>query len=158
MIHNYAPYPCRSVLFDASNDRQTSILSLAAVVICLKYASCSTADLNPSNNNVYDLGSPTVSWASLSVVSITSSMTNVTMGKPIDMNTQKIIDLANPTLNQDAATKYYVDNYGGWSGSATSNLDMNDYDIVDADTIQATSGQSLTLKVTSGQSIVFQAV
>ena len=40
----------------------------------------------------------------------------------------------------------------------TGNLQMGDNDITGADTIQATASQNLTLKVSTGSSIVFQAV
>jgi hypothetical protein len=42
----------------------------------------------------------------------------------------KITGLDDPTSNQDAATKYYVDNNGSWVGTATSHLDMDAYDII----------------------------
>jgi len=52
----------------------------------------------------------------------------------LDMYTSKIKNLANPTLNQDAATKYYVDTAGGagdnlGNHTATQNLNMNYYGI-----------------------------
>ena len=40
----------------------------------------------------------------------------------------------------------------------TGNLQMGDNDITGADTLQATASQNLTLKVSTGSSIVFQAV
>ena len=47
---------------------------------------------------------------------------------------------------------------GGWTGTATSNLDMADYNITNADTIQAKSTNSLTFKVSTGKSFIFQKV
>jgi len=40
----------------------------------------------------------------------------------------------------------------------TGDIDMDDNDIVDANAIQATASQDLTFKVSTGQSIIFQAV
>jgi len=39
----------------------------------------------------------------------------------VDFNGQKITGLAEPTVDTDAATKYYVDNNGGGGGGAPSN-------------------------------------
>ena len=47
---------------------------------------------------------------------------------------------------------------GTMANPATENLDMADYDIVGANVIQATASQDLILKVSTGSSIVFQAV
>lgn len=47
---------------------------------------------------------------------------------------------------------------GGMSNPATENLVMADYDITGANAIQATTSQDLILKVSSGSSIIFQAV
>ena len=46
----------------------------------------------------------------------------------------------------------------GWVGTATSDLDMADYNITNSDTIQAKSTNSLTFKVSTGKSFVFQKV
>ncbi|MCK5225146.1 MAG: hypothetical protein KAQ89_00355 [Planctomycetes bacterium] len=98
----------------------------------------------------------------------------------INMNGLKIEGVLDPTANQEAATKKYVDDnigasdHGALTGLAdddhtqyllvagtramTGNLQMGDNDITGADTIQATASQNLTLKVSTGSSIVFQAV
>lgn len=52
----------------------------------------------------------------------------------------------------------WVEAGGGMSNPATANLVMSDYDITGANAIQATTSQDLTLKVSSGSSIIFQAV
>lgn len=98
----------------------------------------------------------------------------------INMNGLKIEGVLDPTANQEAATKKYVDDttgvtdHGALTGLAdddhtqyllvagtramTGNLQMGDNDITGADTLQATASQNLTLKVSTGSSIVFQAV
>ena len=50
------------------------------------------------------------------------------------------------------------ESFGGWTGTATSDLDMDDYNITNADTVQAKSTNSLTFKVSTGKSFVFQKV
>lgn len=69
---------------------------------------------------------------------------------------------------------YIWEEVGSWEGTATSDLDMNgynivdgslgadldanDYNIVNTDTIQAKSTNSLTFKVSTGKSFIFQKV
>jgi|APSaa5957512535_1039671.scaffolds.fasta_scaffold05424_8 hypothetical protein len=58
------------------------------------------------------------------------------VGTNIEMTNNKITGLATPTNSTDAATKAYVDSGGGgWVGTATSDLDMDDYDIENIDIV-----------------------
>jgi len=50
------------------------------------------------------------------------------------------------------------DFYADGSVPMTGNIQMGDNDITGADTLQATASQDLTLKVSTGSSIIFQAV
>lgn len=64
------------------------------------------------------------------------------MGADISWNSHKITSLADPTVNQDAATKKYVDDNIGvgdnlGNHTATTNLDMSGYDIVGIDNFYA---------------------
>lgn len=58
-------------------------------------------------------------------------------------------------LADDDHTQYLLVN---GTRAMTGNLQMGDNDITGADTLQATASQNLTLKVSTGSSIVFQAV
>ena len=96
----------------------------------------------------------------------------MTASIPLSMGTNKITNVVDPTANQEAATKKYVDDTAGisdhsllsnltWSTAGhtiNANIDMNDNNITEANEIQATASQNLTLKVSTGSSIVFQAV
>lgn len=67
--------------------------------------------------------------------------------------------LKDPVANQDGATKKYVDDSsGGWNGDATSNLDMNGYDIIDADKVKAPAATDMTFEIATGQAFVFSKV
>ncbi|KKK94284.1 hypothetical protein LCGC14_2684420, partial [marine sediment metagenome] len=73
----------------------------------------------------------------------------------IDMNSNKIVNLTNPSSNQDAATKYYVDTEGPGDDlgdhTATQNLAMAGYNI---DAVrQVSNTAALTLGTTSGYKI-----
>ena len=57
-----------------------------------------------------------------------------------------------------AGTPNWNDISGGWISPATSDLDMADYNITNADTVQAKSTNSLTFKVSTGKSFIFQKV
>lgn len=50
--------------------------------------------------------------------SSTDTLTNKTFGDNLDMDTNKIINVGDPTANQDAATKKYVDDNAGGGGSS----------------------------------------
>lgn len=84
----------------------------------------------------------------------------------IDSTTNTVTLGRDPTADTEAATKKYVDDNSGGVGDflangtvpMTGNLQMGDNDITGADTLQATASQNLTLKVSTGSSIVFQAV
>lgn len=47
---------------------------------------------------------------------------------------------------------------GGWDGNATSNLDMNGYNIIEADSIIADTAHDLTLTVDTGRAFIFSKV
>ena len=49
-------------------------------------------------------------------------------------------------------------NWAAAGHTIDGNIDMNDNDITEANAVQATASQDLTLKVSTGQSIIFQAV
>lgn len=60
-------------------------------------------DIIPASNSTYDLGSSSKAWNALYVQSIDYA------GGVISLESNKIENLADPTSNQDAATKSYVD-------------------------------------------------
>jgi hypothetical protein len=64
-----------------------------------------------------------------------------TLDAQLRMGNNKITGLATPTDTTDAATKAYVDagGSGGWNGSATSDLDMNNFDIKEVGQIEFSS-------------------
>jgi len=62
----------------------------------------------------------------------------------ISAASKRITNVSTPTGNNDAATKAYVDTNGGssWNGNATSDLDMNTYDINTIDRLLFNTGGS----------------
>lgn len=46
----------------------------------------------------------------------------------------------------------------GWTGTATSNLDMDGFNIINADTIQAKSTNNFKFKCSIGKAFVFEKV
>jgi hypothetical protein len=58
--------------------------------------------------------------------------------------------------------KLYLDDVevgaGGWVGTATSNLDMGNYNIIGADSVIADTATDLTFTVDTGQAFVFSKV
>ena len=68
----------------------------------------------------------------------------------LKVNTQTVDPTTDPTWTSVGA--------GGWNGNATSNLDMNGYNIVEADSIIADTAHDLTLTVDTGQAFVFSKV
>jgi len=85
---------------------------------------------------------------------------SVPMTGNLQMGTNKITGLAAATANGDALK--YEQLIGAYlplaGGTMSGNIVMGDNDITGANDIQATASQDLTLKVSSGRSIVFEAV
>ena len=72
---------------------------------------------------------------------INISSLGVLFGDELLMGGHKITNLGTPTSTTDAATKAYVDaSGGGWVGTATSTLDMNNFDIEDVNALKINSG------------------
>lgn len=70
--------------------------------------------------------------AILGVKSISNTDTGIAIESDVDINNHKISSLLDPTENQDAATKKYVDDHSvlGEDGKVDSNFDMNEHAIV----------------------------
>lgn len=68
------------------------------------------------------------------VKSISNTDSGMAIESEVDMNNHKITGLLDPTDNQDAATKKYVDDHSvlGADGKVDSDLDMNEHGIVNA--------------------------
>lgn len=91
---------------------------------------------------------------------LTIGDSGLTSTVPIAMGSQKITGLAAGTANGDAVryeqlTGTYLPLSGG---TMSGDIVMGDNDITGANAVQATTSQNLTLKVSTGSSIVFQAV
>ena len=113
-----------------------------------------TGNLNMGNHKITGLRAPTVSSDATSKKYVDDSITNaspdlsdylekdgsVTMTGNLNMGSKKIVNLAEPTSNTDAATKKYVDDNSGGGGSGdfkkdgsvamTGNLNMGSNRIV----------------------------
>jgi len=71
-----------------------------------------TANIWNSTFNIYNIGGTVTTTyldANNLVKSINQSIESIILGSELDANAQQINDLADPTLDQDAATKAYVD-------------------------------------------------
>ena len=68
------------------------------------------------------------------VKSISNTDSGMAIESEVDMNNHKITGLLDPTDNQDAATKKYVNDHSvlGVDGKVDSDLDMNEHGIVNA--------------------------
>jgi len=66
------------------------------------------SDLIPSADSTHKLGDSSNYWSNAFIDSITTTGA-VTIGTTLDMTSGQINNLANPSANQDAATKAYVD-------------------------------------------------
>jgi len=75
-----------------------------------------SSDVLPISNNTYDLGSPSFNWSHIYSDNITVS--TVTVTSSVDMDGNQITNMGDPTSNQDAATKSYVDGILGPSVDA----------------------------------------
>ena len=71
----------------------------------------------PAGNPVTTATTISSTWANNTLTDIASSLTGslaadgqTPLTGNLNANSNKINNLANPTLNQDSATKYYVDN------------------------------------------------
>ncbi len=86
------------------------------------------------------------------------SAAGIVAGDSLSMSTNKITNVGEPTSNQDAATKYYVDNNGGgggWNGNATGDLDMNGNDIdMDGGDIDMDNGDIIDANLITGATTI----
>jgi hypothetical protein len=89
--------------------------------------------------NLFKTGFDAV-YASIAALNDKLSLTGGTMRGPIAMGTSKITGLADPTANQDAATKKYVDTTAG-GGNKQDNYDLSNVGVsATTVTINALSG------------------
>ena len=83
-----------------------------------------------------------VNGVTTTMVEIDGSNNKVKIYNPLDMSSNKIINLGTPTLSTDAATKAYVDASGGASWSAypaTQNVTMANFDLSGVTNIRGSS-------------------
>jgi hypothetical protein len=93
-------------------------------------------DLDMNNNDILSVGDiSSLGTIQGSILNINASSAGNIIAGNLSMGGSKITNLGTPTSTTDAATKSYVDGHNPWNGSASSNLDMNQYDIVDCDDI-----------------------
>lgn len=83
----------------------------------------------PMSGNLYMNGNNI-----MGVKSISNTDSGMAIESEVSLNNHKITDLLNPTADQDAATKAYVDGHSllGDDGKIDSDLNMNEHGIVNA--------------------------